>query len=469
MAATEIKLPDIGEGVNEGEIVRWLVKEGDSVAHDQALVEVMTDKATVEIPCSAAGKVVKILAKEGQVVKVGGALLSMETGGVASEAPADAESKKEPTPAKASEPPAPKTEPPPEKAPAPKTEPAPEKAPAPKTDPPAEKPAAVEKPQTDVQPPVAGANVLATPATRRFARESGVDLNQLKGSGPVGRVTRDDVIKAGTQNGSAAPGAVTNGAGATASPQSGASKALPAFVPLAKSEGEERKPFRGIRRKIAENLQRSKQIIPHFTHADECDVTELVNWRASFKDQALERGVKLTYLPFVLKAVAVTCKEFPNFSASIDDASSEIVIKHTINIGFAADTAEGLLVPVVKNVDKKSILEIGHDISQLAEKARTGKLASDDMRHGSLTVTNIGSIGGISATPIINHPEVCIIGVYKIQKKPVVVGNEIKIRDMMGVTATCDHRLIDGAQAARFLNKLMKRLENPQSLLLDLV
>jgi pyruvate dehydrogenase E2 component (dihydrolipoamide acetyltransferase) len=445
MAATEIKLPDIGEGVNEGEIVRWLVKEGDSVAHDQPLVEVMTDKATVEIPCSAAGKVVKIIAKEGQIVKVGGALLTMDSG-----AGASTDASPSPAPAKAAQPAQPESGAPP---------PAPAQAPsAPKvaTAQAAGQPSIGDS--QEVSPPAAGADVLATPATRRYAREAGVDLNKISGTGPVGRITREDVVNAGTQ--SSGNGAVAAGA----KPQF---KAL--LKPLAAGEAEERKPFRGIRRKIAENLVRSKQIIPHFTHADECDVTELVAWRTKMKDEAASLGVKLTYLPFIMKAVAITCREFPNFNASIDDAASEIVIKHQFNIGFAADTAEGLLVPVVKNVESKSILEIAHDISELAEKARMGKLAVDDMKHGTLTVTNIGSIGGVYATPIINHPEVCILGVYKIQKKPVVVNGEIKIRDMMGVTATCDHRLIDGAQAAKFLNKLMKRLENPQSLLLEMI
>lgn len=233
--------------------------------------------------------------------------------------------------------------------------------------------------------------------------------------------------------------------------------------------GEERKPFRGIRKKIAENLVRSKQIIPHFTHADEADVTALVAWRSRMKEVAEARGVKLTYLPFVMKALVSTCREFPNFNASIDDAAAEIVYKHSYNIGFAADTPEGLLVPVVKNVESKNLLDVAHDIITLAEKARAGKLAPDDMKHGTITVTNIGSIGGVYATPIINHPEVAIIGVYEIQKKPVVINNEIKIRDIMNVTATCDHRLIDGAQAAHFLKRFISRLENPDSMLLEMV
>ncbi len=440
MATIDVKLPDIGEGVTEGEVVRWLVKEGDTVKHDQPLVEVMTDKATVEIPSSADGKVTKLTAKEGQVVKVGGALLSLDGTSTKQEAP----SKGAPGPAAKSAPGL--------------------QAAAPTQNRPALTMASSTQ-STDVYPPAAGSHVLATPSTRRFAREAGIDINAIRGTGPVGRVTRDDVQRGGN-GGAGSNGKQGLGAIAAARPVY-----QPMYTPttMVPQSGEERKPFRGIRKKIAENLVRSKQIIPHFTHADEADVTALVAWRSRMKEVAEARGVKLTYLPFIMKALVSTCREFPNFNASIDDAAGEIVIKHAFNVGFAADTPEGLLVPVVKNVESKNLLDVGHEIITLAEKARTGKLAPDDMKHGSITVTNIGSIGGVYATPIINHPEVAIIGVYEIQKKPVVINNEIKIRDMMNVTATCDHRLIDGAQAAHFLKRFITRLENPDSMLLEMV
>lgn len=435
MASTDVKLPDIGEGVKEGELVRWLVKEGDVVKHDQPLVEVMTDKATVEIPCSSDGKVTKLVAKEGQIVKVGETLLTLESGAskdVKSEAPRPQAAA--PGPAKT--------------APAPMAAASatPSKAPA--------APVMSGGRSMDMYPPAAESHVLATPATRRYAREAGVDINNLKGSGPLGRVTRNDVASA------------TQGVGAVAA-------AKPQYRPPMKSQAsgsqsEERKPFRGIRRKIAENLVRSKQTIPHFTHVDEADVTELVQWRAKLKEKALAQGVKLTYLPLIMKALVITAREFPNFNSSLDDQASELVIKHYYNVGFAADTPEGLLVPNVKNVEDKSVMQLAFEIQELADKARSGKLSPDDMRHGTMTITNIGSIGGTYATPIINHPEVVIFGIYKIQKKPVVVNNEIKIREMMGLTATCDHRVVDGAQAAQFLNKLIYRLENPESLILEM-
>jgi pyruvate dehydrogenase E2 component (dihydrolipoamide acetyltransferase) len=468
MASVEVKLPDIGEGVNEGEVVRWLVKEGDPVKHDQPLLEVMTDKATVEIPCSTDGKVLKLLAKEGQIVKVGGPLLLLESGaGAGASKPAETTSSNGGG-----------------KAAMPATKPAPaETAPSKSTwtEGTARKPAetdatkqvpppqmhaaqgAAEAQSYQISPPPAGAHVLATPATRRYAREAGVDLNQLRGTGPAGRITRDDVMKVAGQG---------VGAVAAARPQIQPGLIKPPMAPNAPmnpQSGEERKPLRGIRRKIAENLQRSKQIIPHFTHVDEADVTELVAWRSRMKDGAAKQGVKLTYLPFIMKAVVAACREFPQFNSSIDDAASELVYKHYFNVGFAADTAEGLLVPNVKNVEQKNILQLAHEISELAEKARNGKLGPDDMRHGSITITNIGSVGGIYATPIINHPETAIIGIYSIQKKPVVVDGEIKIRDMMNVTATCDHRMIDGANAARYLKKLIGYIENPDSLLLEMI
>ncbi|MBK9294269.1 MAG: 2-oxo acid dehydrogenase subunit E2 [Oligoflexia bacterium] len=433
--AIEFKLPEMGEGVTEGELVKWLVKEGDSFTQDQPLVEMMTDKATVEIPASNAGKVVKLIAKEGDMVKVGQTLLSMEAGVGAVVKPAPG--------AHASPPPASPSRP-------------------------AVVQTASAAPVESIFPPPAGAHVLATPSTRRYAREAGVDINNLTGSGPAGRVTREDVVKAS----SGPMGAVSMGAPTMARsammPARTPTKALPTATVMG-SNTEERKPLKGIRKKIAENLVRSKQTIPHFTHVDEVDATELVAWRAQMKEKAAEYGIKLTYLPFIMKAVSATCREFAMFNTALDDEKNEIVRKHYFNIGFAADTPEGLLVPNVKNVESKNILQIAKDISELAEKARQGKLAPDDMKNGTITITNIGSIGGLYATPIINPPETAILGVYEIVKKPVVINDEVQIRSMMNITATCDHRVIDGADAARFLKKLKQRLASPQSLLLEMI
>jgi len=309
-----------------------------------------------------------------------------------------------------------------------------------------------------VFPPVADFHVLATPSTRRLAREMGVDLNGLSGSGLAGRVTRDDVMRA---KGSGA--AIAKSGSATPS-----SVPKPAYTSTPGAL-EERVPLIGVRKKIAENLQRAKQIIPHFTLMDEADVTQLVGFRESLKEAAEKAGTKVTYLPFVMKALIATIREFPMFNASLDDAAGEIVYKKYFNLGFAADTPNGLLVPVVKDADRKSILDISKDIVDLSLRAREGKLKLDEMKGATITITNIGSVGGTYATPVINHPEVAILGMYKISDKLVLEeGGKVGVRKVMNFTITCDHRLIDGAVAARFLKAFIHRIQNPGVLMLDM-
>lgn len=440
MATLEFKLPDIGEGVTEGEMVQWLVKAGDSVNQDQSLAEVMTDKATVEIPSPQKGTVKELKVNPGDVIKVGAVMLVMETGGAgatAAPAAAKAEAPKAATPA----PQAAKTAAP---------------APAAKT----AAPANGSNGHGDIYPPVAGSHVLASPGTRRLARESGVDINNLKGSGPIGRVTRDDVAKGG---------------GAGGGLETHSSKAPGMSIPRTPYQGpqgavEERVPMRGIRRKIAEKMQLSKHIIPHFSLMDEANVTSLVALREGLKAKAEKSGVKVTYLPFLMKALIATMREFPKFNASIDDAAEEIVYKKYFNLGFAADTDNGLVVPVIKNADHKSIMEISKEIVELSTKARANKLAADDMKGGTISITNIGSIGGAFATPIINHPEVAILGMYKITDRLVLEKDgKVSSVKVMNLSITADHRLIDGAEAARFLKAFIERLENPGVLMLDLI
>lgn len=433
----DVKLPDLGEGVTEGELIKWLVKVGDSVKADQALAEMMTDKATVEVPSPIAGKITELKAKEGSVVKVGETLVTLETGGAATASAPKAE--------------APKTAPAaaPAKAPnAPTTAPAAMKAPA-------AQPAAASASMA-IHPPVADARVLATPSTRRLAREMGVDINQLEGTGIAGRVTREDVSKTGSGAGAVAAGAPSFQIPRLAYQSSGGA-------------AEERVALKGVRKKIAEKMQMSKHIVPHFTLMDEANVTELVQWRSQLKETAQKMGVKVTYLPFVMKALIATIREFPMFNASIDDAAAEIVYKKYFNIGFAADTPQGLLVPVVKDADRKTILQISKEITDLSEKGRANKLSLDEMKGATISITNIGSIGGTYATPIINHPEVAILGMYKIQEKPIFVGDVVKKAHVMNVTITADHRLIDGAVAANFLKAFVQRLENPSALMLDMI
>jgi pyruvate dehydrogenase E2 component (dihydrolipoamide acetyltransferase) len=443
MAAKNIQLPELGEGVTEGELVKWLVKPGDKIEADQPIAEMMTDKATVEVPSPSAGIVKELKGKEGDVVTVGDVMIVIETEG------ADAK------PAAA--------------APAPAPAPAKPAAPSPMAaatvthaTPGAAKPAAASMNGMDIYPPPADAKVLATPATRRLAREMGVDINGMKGSGIAGRVTREDVVQ-------------TGGAGATAA---GAPAYQAPSIPRPAYQGpagavEERVPLKGIRKKIAENLQMAKHVIPHFTLMDEANVTALVKMREELKATADKQGVKITYLPFVMKALIATIREFPMFNASIDDAAQEIVYKKYFNIGFAADTPNGLLVPVIKGAEHKTITHLSKDITDLAKRARDGKLALDEMKGATITITNIGSVGGTYATPIINHPEVAILGMYKITDKPVIKqganGMEIDVIKSMNFTITADHRLIDGAVAANFLKAFINRIENPGVLMLDMI
>lgn len=433
--AKEIKLPDIGEGVTEGEVVKWLVKPGDVVKADQPILEVMTDKATVEVPTPVAGTVKELKVKEGDIVPIESTLMILEEGAGAKAAPAK-EQKKTSSAAPTST-----------------------KAEAPRADTSNGSGAAISASAgssggMDVQPPVADIHVLATPSTRRLAREMNLDINQIKGTGLAGRVTRDDVLKS-----SSGTGAVSAGK---------PSFVTPTYVPYA-GGGEERVALRGIRRKIAEQMQTTKQIVPHFTIMDEARVSKLVEMRTEAKQIGEKYGVKVTYLPFVMKALLATIREFPAFNASIDDNASEIVYKKYFNIGFAADTPNGLLVPVVKNVDQKNILQLSQEILELSKKARDGKISAEDMKGATITITNIGSVGGTYATPIINHPEVAIIGMYKMETKPVWNGKEFVPEQTMNFTATCDHRLIDGAVAANFLKALIGRLESPAQLMVEMI
>lgn len=455
MATKNVQLPELGEGVTEGELVKWLVKVGDRISPDQPVAEMMTDKATVEVPSPIAGVVKEIQKKEGDVVEVGAVMLVVETDGAsASTGATNGAAAKPAAPAPAAAQPAAMTASPA----AANTQAA--KAAA----------AAASGAAADFYPPVADSRVLATPATRRLARETGVDLNQVRGTGLAGRVTREDVMGA-------------NGAGAVAAGQPSFGGGMAALqtpsIPRPAYQGpagaaEERVALRGIRKKIAENMQMAKHVVPHFTLMDEANVTALVSMREELRAVGEKTGVKITYLPFVMKALIATIREFPMFNASIDDAAQEIVYKKYFNLGFAADTPNGLLVPVIKNADQKTIIQLSREINDLAKRARDGKLALDEMKGATITVTNIGSVGGQYATPIINHPEVAIFGMYKIQEKPVIkrdaAGNmSLDSIRTMGFTVTADHRLIDGAVAANFLKAFIGRIENPGVLMLDMM
>lgn len=433
MSLENIKLPDLGEGVTEGEMVKWLVNVGDTVHADQPIAEVMTDKATVEVPTPISGVVKELKASEGDIIPVETTLLLLESDG--SRATSNTASSSQ------------------------------EKSPSASVNHNGSSPihttemssVASFSATTQVQPPVAHREVLATPSTRRLAREMTVDINQIRGSGPVGRVTREDVLTA-----------KSGGSSATSSKATHAPIPQRAFVSQ-NTQQEERVPMRGIRRKVAEAMQMSKQIVPHFTLMDEANVTQLVKFRAEAKAAAQKHGINVTYLPFMMKALIATMREYPMFNASIDDQASEVVYKKYFNIGFAADTPNGLVVPVIHHADQKTILQISQEIMDLATRAREGKLKSEEMKGATITITNIGSVGGNYATPIINHPEVAILGMYKIVDKPVMINGKFRAAKVMNLTITADHRLIDGAVAANFLTQLIGRLEKPSQLMLDMI
>lgn len=434
------ELPEIGEGVLEGEVVKWLVAEGDVVTQDQPVCEVMTDKANVEISIRDGGQVMKLHAEEGDVVKIHSPLMDIDksAAGKASTAAPKAAA------------PAPKAAAPASPAPA---------SPA-KVAPTAPQAAPVAAP-TLMAPaitssPANRAKTLATPAVRRTAREMGVDLNTVPGSGKDGRVTKDDVL--GFAAGLAAGGVAGAAMDPIAVPQSNA-------VP---SGQEQRIKIIGLRRKIAEQMVKAYRTAPHFTYVDEVDMSDLVTIRRSLKEAAAARGVRLTYLPFIMKALCKVFQEFPNFNANVEEDPLTLVVKGDINIGIAVDSPQGLFVPVIKNVEQKSILQIAAEVADLTARTRAGKVKLEELQGGTFTITSVGNIGGMFATPIINHPEVAILGVNKIHQRPVVRNGEIVIRDMLYLSPSFDHRCIDGAVAARFVTALKQQLEHPGELLMEL-
>jgi pyruvate dehydrogenase E2 component (dihydrolipoyllysine-residue acetyltransferase) len=429
----EFKLPDIGEGLVEGEIVKWLVAVGDTLVEDQPMVEVMTDKATVELPSPAAGTVSDIRAEEGEVVPVGTVIIVIDDGGAApaAEAAAKATAAKEPA-APAPEPAAEAAE-----APEPAAEPVAKPAPAPE---PAAEPAAASA-------KASGGRVLATPATRKYAREHDVDISTVSGTGPRARVLKADIDA--HQKGGSAP----------------AAPAAKAHVPVAALEHDQVIPVRGLRRLISQTMARSKRTAAHFTIVEEAHVDELIRLRDVLNADLMEGETKHSYLPFVMKALVVALREFPYLNASYDDEKQEITLKARINLGIAVDTDAGLSVPVVRNVPGKTFPELSSEIVGLAERARAGKSTPDDIGDGTFTITSTGKMGGLLATPVINHPEVAILGVHAIKRKPVVRGDEIVIGNVMNVSLSLDHRVVDGMTGARFLNRVISLLEEPGRLL----
>ncbi len=401
--AIEFKFPDVGEGITEGEIVKWRVKEGDSVKEGDTLAEVETDKAVVEIPAPSAGKILKLFGKEGEKIKVGQVMAVIggegETATLPSAVPAPAVAKK-----------------------------------------------------------LAVQGVGASPATRSLAKDLGVDIEKLAGTGSGGRVTDEDVHKAAEER---------------------IERIVPpAPPPIVKPAVKvalkydfyghlERVPIKGIRATIARHMIEARNHAVPAVGMDECDATDLWKIRAKEKKKAEKQGVHLTFLPFIIKAVVKGLQEHPFLNASIDEEANEILLKKYYNIGIAVDTPEGLMAPVIKHCDEKAVLDIARELTTLADAARARTIDLADLKGSSFSITNFGSVAGTYGVPILNYPDVAILGVGRIQDLPRVVGKKIVARKVMPLSLTFDHRAVDGAEAARFLTKIKEYIEDPDLFLLD--
>ncbi len=427
--AEEIRLPDLGEGIDQGDVVRILVSEGDSIAVDQPVIELETDKALVEVPSSKAGTVASVNVRSGESISPGAVLITVSS--------AQAGDRREA--ARESHAPDKNVDPPP-------------------ADPPVEPqaPRAGVNAEVDEGTPAAAKTsrdaVAAAPSVRRFARELGVDLHQVPGSGAGGRITRDDV-----------KGYVQSSLNETAQAGPVVAPDLPDFTRWGRVE---RQPLPGVRRTIAQNVGTAWAQVPHVTQFDRADVTDLETFRQRHKAGTEARGGKLTPTSFVLKAVVNALKAFPQFNTSLDLAAGQLVLKHYYHIGVAVDTERGLLVPVIRDVDRRDIFELAVQLDDLARRTREGRADLEELQGGTFTVTNLGSIGGTSFTPIVNFPEVAILGMGRSRQEPVVSNGRIEARLIMPICLSYDHRVVDGADGARFTRHLVESLENPERMLL---
>ncbi|WP_331235159.1 2-oxo acid dehydrogenase subunit E2 [Natronorarus salvus] len=514
----EFKLPDVGEGIAEAEIVEWHVDVGDEVSEDQVVAEAETDKAVVEVPSPVNGTVREIRADAGEMVPVGTVIITFDVEGEASEEETETSTNEETT----------------------ESQERVAEEPADVGDGPGDQ--EVETGRTSAEEtPSPSSRVFAAPSARRLARELDVDIAQVAGSGPSGRVTETDV-RAAAEGEEEEAESVTEVEAATSTDDGGTTAetvaevgtqtatseaadrdrtlAAPATRRLAREEGvelnavpateerdgeafvtseavleyaeaqraaqeadaevlsepatagesgerEERVPYRGIRRTIGEAMENSKFTAPHVTHHDTAEVDSLVETRAALKARADERGVRLTYMPFIMKALVAALREFPMLNASLDEESEEVVYKHYYNVGIAVATEAGLMVPVVKDVDEKGILQLASEVNELAQKARERSIAREEMQDGTFTITNFGAIGGEYATPIINHPEVAILGLGELAERPVVTDGSVDPAHTLPLSLSIDHRVVDGGDAAAFTNRVIEYLEDPTLLLLE--
>jgi pyruvate dehydrogenase E2 component (dihydrolipoamide acetyltransferase) len=486
---TEFKLPELGENVSAGDVMRVLVKPGDSVANDQAVLELETDKATIEVPSSVAGTVKDVKVKAGEKVKVGQIIFTVDD---STKDTKEAKDSKEPKDAKDSKEPSgdkPKAQPEgapeegglsqaatPERGdtrsgrvegrddresdrPGIAAAPSGQRLPEDTVEAPRQKVVDIARgarpqqapPSEPPAPASEGPAPAAAPSVRRIARELGVDIRQIAGTGPSGRITVEDVQAFVRQ-------ALVSGSSGGALPGGGGAPALPDFARWGEVE---RKPISNIRRKTAEHLSHAWNAIPHVTQHDKADITALEDMRKKYAPMAERAGGKLTVAAVALKILAVALKKFPQFAASLDLAQGQVIYKKFAHIGVAIDTERGLLVAVIRDVDRKGILELSAELAKVSEKARAGKLSLDEMSGGVMTISNLGGIGGVGFTPIVNWPEVAILGVSRGAIEPVWDGSAFQPRLMLPLSLSYDHRVIDGADAARFLRWVAEAFENP--------
>jgi pyruvate dehydrogenase E2 component (dihydrolipoamide acetyltransferase) len=460
--AFEFRLPDIGEGIHEGEIVKWFVKVGDTIEEDDILFEVQNDKAVVEMPSPVTGTIQEILVEEGTVAVVGDVLVLIDAPDAEEIQFKGSHSGQDSNTTQVEE----------------GTEELVQSSTAESSQAINREPVKAEQPEgatgAGAQPQTpetdSNARVIAMPSVRKFARDKDVEITQVSGSGNNGRILKEDVeaFLSGGQQPAAAPPAEETAQEAPAASKEETKEAAPKAAPVPEGDfPETREKMSGIRRAIAKAMVHSKHTAPHVTLMDEVDVTELVAHRKKFKDIAAEKEIKLTYLPYVVKALVSTLREFPALNTSFDDETNEIIQKHYFNIGIAADTEKGLLVPVIKNADRKSVFAVSDEINQLATKAREGKLSPAEMKGASCSITNIGSAGGQWFTPVINHPEVAILGIGRIAEKPVIKNGEIVAAPVLALSLSFDHRMIDGATAQHALNHIKRLLSQPELLLME--
>ena len=439
--AFEFRLPDIGEGIHEGEIVKWFVKAGDTIEEDDVLAEVQNDKSVVEIPSPVSGTVEEVLVDEGTVAVVGDVIVKidapdaeeMQFKGSHSDDSSKQEEKQEEAPA--------------------------EKESTSSSQSQEASTASTQEAEVDENK-----TVKAMPSVRKYARENGVNIKAVTGSGKNGRITKEDVDA--YLNGGSTDSASNESAAASSKGSEETSASASQSVP----EGdfpETTEKIPAMRKAIAKAMVNSKHTAPHVTLMDEIDVQELWDHRKKFKEIAAEQGTKLTFLPYVVKALVSALKKYPALNTSFNEEAGEVVHKHYWNIGIAADTDKGLLVPVVKHADRKSIFEISDEINELAVKARDGKLTSDEMKGATCTISNIGSAGGQWFTPVINHPEVAILGIGRIAQKPIVKDGEIVAAPVLALSLSFDHRQIDGATGQNAMNHIKRLLNNPELLLME--